>query len=94
MRSSVPDAWRCCLASTDVLLGIIAAQLQTVANDPTNPIRNEKATIIKNPGQSDMEIEIKDERFDAQGEGQGRDPLQDGDYENNVCRVALPNGSR
>ena len=57
----------------DVFLVIIAALLLAVANNPANPFSQQKVTIIKNPGQADMEIVIKDghkvERFQAKGEG-------------------------
>lgn len=57
----------------DVFLVIIAALLLAVSNNPVNPFSTEKVTVIKNPGQADMEIVIKDgrkvERFQAKGEG-------------------------
>lgn len=62
----------------DVFLVIIAALLLAVANNPMNPFSNESATMIRNPGQPDMEVVIKDgqkiERYQASGgigEGQG-----------------------
>lgn len=62
----------------DVFLVIIAALLLAVANNPMNPFSNESVTLIKNPGQANMEVVIKDgqkiERYKAQGgigEGQG-----------------------
>lgn len=57
----------------DVFLVIIAALLLAVANNPMNPFSEDKATLIKNPGRSDMEIVLKDgrkiERFKASGAG-------------------------
>lgn len=44
----------------DVFLVIIAALLLAVANNPLNPFSQDKVTVIKNPGQPDMEIVIKD----------------------------------
>ena len=60
----------------DVFLVIIAALLLAVANTPMNPFTNENVTVIRNPGQPDMEIVIKDgqkiERYQASGRiGQG-----------------------
>ncbi|ODU52493.1 MAG: hypothetical protein ABS98_03725 [Lysobacteraceae bacterium SCN 69-48] len=62
----------------DVFLVIIAALLLAVANNPVNPFSNESVTMIRNPGQPDMEVVIKDgqkiERYQASGsigEGQG-----------------------
>lgn len=62
----------------DVFLVIIAALLLAVANNPVNPFSSESVTMIRNPGQPDMEVVIKDgqkiERYQASGsigEGQG-----------------------
>lgn len=62
----------------DVFLVIIAALLLTVAANPMNPFTNEKVTVIKNPGQPNMEIVVKDgEKLDrykssgAIGQGEG-----------------------
>lgn len=60
----------------DVFLVIIAALLLTVAANPINPFTNEKVTVIKNPGQPNMEIVVKDgeklERYKSSGAiGQG-----------------------
>lgn len=44
----------------DVFLVIIAALLLAVANDPSNPFSQDHVTVVKNPGQPDMEIMIKD----------------------------------
>lgn len=62
----------------DVFLVIIAALLLAVANNPMNPFSNESVTMIKNPGQPNMEVVIKDgqkiERYQASGsigEGEG-----------------------
>lgn len=62
----------------DVFLVIIAALLLTVAANPMNPFTNEQVTVIKNPGQPNMEIVVKDgEKLDrykssgAIGQGEG-----------------------
>lgn len=62
----------------DVFLVIIAALLLAVANTPLNSFSQDKLTIIRNPGQENMEILIKDgrkiERYKGhgeKGEGQG-----------------------
>ncbi len=60
----------------DVFLVIIAALLLAVANNPMNPFSNDRVTVIKNPGQPDMEITVKDgeklDRYKAKGSiGQG-----------------------
>lgn len=60
----------------DVFLVIIAALLLTVAANPINPFTNEKVTVIKNPGQPNMEIVVKEgeklERYKSSGAiGQG-----------------------
>ncbi|WP_372841754.1 DUF2149 domain-containing protein [Phaeovulum sp.] len=44
----------------DVFLVIIAVLLITVMENPLNPFSAEQVTVIKNPGQPDMEIIIKD----------------------------------
>jgi len=61
----------------DVFLVIIAALLLAVANTPLNAFSQDKVTIIRNPGQENMEIVIKDggkiERYQSQGgNGEGR----------------------
>ncbi|MGE0805273.1 MAG: DUF2149 domain-containing protein [Burkholderiaceae bacterium] len=61
----------------DVFLVIIAALLLAVANSPANPFSADSVTVIKNPGQRDMEIIVKDgqkiERYQASGEiGEGQ----------------------
>ncbi|MGE5866936.1 MAG: DUF2149 domain-containing protein [Rhizobacter sp.] len=62
----------------DVFLVIIAALLLAVANNPLSPFSAESVTVIRNPGQPDMEMIIKDgqkiDRYKASGdigEGQG-----------------------
>ncbi|MFA7664843.1 MAG: DUF2149 domain-containing protein [Burkholderiaceae bacterium] len=60
----------------DVFLVVIAALLLAVANNPMNPFTQDNVTVIRNPGQPDMEIVIKDgekiERYQASGQiGQG-----------------------
>lgn len=61
----------------DVFLVIIAALLLAVANTPLNSFSQDKLTIIRNAGQPDMEIIIKDgrkiERYQGRsGSGEGR----------------------
>lgn len=61
----------------DVFLVIIAALLLAVANNPVNPFSTESVTVIKNAGQKNMEVIIKDgqkiERYQASGEiGEGQ----------------------
>ena len=62
----------------DVFLVVIAALLLAVANSPANPFSAHTMTIIKNPGQPNMEMIVKDgqklERYQSSGaigEGQG-----------------------
>lgn len=62
----------------DVFLVIIAALLLAVANSPANPFSADTMTIIKNPGQPNMEMIVKEgqklERYQSSGaigEGQG-----------------------
>ena len=56
----------------DVFLVIIAALLLSVASNPLNPFSHQSVTVIKNPGQPDMEMIIKDgekiEHYQASGE--------------------------
>lgn len=44
----------------DVFLVIIAVLLITVMENPLNPFSAEQVTVIKNAGQPDMEITVKD----------------------------------
>lgn len=62
----------------DVFLVVIAALLLAVAANPMNPFSQDRVTVIKNPGEPDMEIVIKDgqklERYKASesiGQGEG-----------------------
>jgi len=60
----------------DVFLVIIAALLLAAANNPMNPFSANKVTVIKNPGQPNMEIVVNDgeklERYKSSGSvGQG-----------------------
>lgn len=60
----------------DVFLVIIAALLLAVANNPFNPFIEGDATLIKNPGQANMEVVIKKgenlEHYKSSGQiGQG-----------------------
>ncbi|MCJ8326094.1 MAG: DUF2149 domain-containing protein [Campylobacterales bacterium] len=43
----------------DVFLVIIAALLITIAQNPLNPYSSDNVTVIKNPGEKNMEIIIK-----------------------------------
>lgn len=43
----------------DVFLVLIAALLIAIAQNPMNPFLEENVTVIKNPGQPNMEIMIK-----------------------------------
>lgn len=56
----------------DVFLVIIAALLLAVAQNPMNVFAREAVTVIKNPGQPDMEVLIKDgqkiEHYKASGQ--------------------------
>lgn len=61
----------------DVFLVIIAALLLAVANNAVNPFGSESVTVIKNPGQANMEVIVKDgqkiDRYRASGEiGEGQ----------------------
>ena len=51
----------------DVFLVVIAALLLAVASSPANPFSADTMTIIKNPGQPDMEMIVKDgQKLDLQ----------------------------
>ncbi len=56
----------------DVFLVIIAALLLAVANNPMNPFSAENVMVIKNPGEPNMEMIIKNgetiEHYQASGE--------------------------
>ncbi|MFT3759848.1 DUF2149 domain-containing protein [Thauera sp.] len=56
----------------DVFLVIIAALLLAVASNPMNPFVQEDVTVIKNPGQPNMEMVVKKgeviEHYQASGE--------------------------
>ncbi|AVZ80311.1 hypothetical protein C3497_13440 [Zoogloeaceae bacteirum Par-f-2] len=56
----------------DVFLVIIAALLLAIANNPMNPFTQDELTIIKNPGQPNMEMIVKKgqiiERYQASGQ--------------------------
>ena len=61
----------------DVFLVIIAALLLAVANHPANPFTSDHVTVIKNPGQPNMEMVVKDgrkiEHYKSSGQiGQGQ----------------------
>lgn len=43
----------------DVFLILVAALLIAIAQNPINPFLDENVTVIKNPGQPDMEIIMK-----------------------------------
>lgn len=60
----------------DVFLVVIAALLLAVASNPMNPFSADQVTVIKNPGQPNMEIVVKDgqklDRYKSSGNiGQG-----------------------
>lgn len=62
----------------DVFLVVIAALLLAVASSPASPFSAHTVTLIKNPGQPNMEMIVKEgeklERYQASGaigEGQG-----------------------
>jgi len=60
----------------DVFLVVIAALLLAVASNPMNPFSADQVTVIKNPGQPNMEIVVKDgqklDRYKSSGSiGQG-----------------------
>lgn len=56
----------------DVFLVIIAALLLAIASNPMNPFTTDDVTIIRNPGQPNMEIIVKKgeviEHYQASGE--------------------------
>ena len=56
----------------DVFLVLIAALLISIAQNPLNPFSDETVTVIKNAGQPNMELVIKDgekvETFKSSGE--------------------------
>lgn len=56
----------------DVFLVLIAALLIAIAQNPVNPFVDEDVMVIKNPGQDDMEIVIKQgetiEEYKSSGE--------------------------
>lgn len=43
----------------DIFLVVIAALLMIISQNPLNPFANENVTVIKNPGQKDMQIMVK-----------------------------------
>lgn len=44
----------------DVFLVLIAALLISIASNPLNPYNSESVTVVKNAGQPDMELIVKD----------------------------------
>ena len=56
----------------DVFLVIIAALLLAIASNPMNPFTTDEVTIIRNPGQPNMEMIVKKgeviEHYQASGE--------------------------
>ena len=56
----------------DVFLVLVAALLIAIAQNPMNPFLEENVTVIKNAGEPNMEITIKDgetiETYQSQGE--------------------------
>lgn len=75
----------------DVFLVIIAALLVSVAQSPGNPFGAENVTVIKNPGQPDMEITMKEgqkiTRYQAKGQ------IGSGDGEKAGVAYRLKDGS-
>lgn len=75
----------------DVFLVIIAALLVSVAQSPANPFGAENVTVIKNPGQPNMEITMKEgqkiTRYQAKGQ------IGSGDGEKAGVAYRLKDGS-
>ncbi len=64
--------------AVDVFLVIIAILFIIVMENPLNPFNNDKVVVVKNPGEANMEMTIKDgkkmEKYKATGkigEGEG-----------------------
>jgi len=62
----------------DVFLVLVGALMMVIAANPLNPFASEKAVVVKNPGQPDMEMVVKDgkkiEKYKASdkvGSGEG-----------------------
>ena len=55
----------------DVFLVLIAALLIAIAQNPLSPYMSENVTIIKNPGQENMEIIVKKGKVIESFKGQG-----------------------
>lgn len=62
----------------DVFLVLVGALMMVIAANPLNPFASEKAVVVKNPGQPDMEMVVKDgekiEKYkatDSIGSGEG-----------------------
>ncbi len=66
----------------DVFLVLVAALLIAVAQNPMNPFAAENVTVIKNAGQPDMEMIVKQgstiETFKSSGEMGGGDGIKAG----------------
>lgn len=75
----------------DVFLVLIAALLISIAKNPLNPFIDETVTVIKNAGQPDMEIVIKDgetvETYKSTGE------IGEGDGVKAGIAYKMPDGS-
>ena len=75
----------------DVFLVLVAALLIAIAQNPLNPFLDDKVTVIKNPGEPDMEMIIKDgqkiETLKATGEIGSGDGVRAG------TAYRLPDGS-
>ena len=56
----------------DVFLVIIAALIITIAQNPLNPFSSENVTVIKNEGQPNMEIIVKQGNEIKQFKSQGK----------------------
>jgi hypothetical protein len=46
----------------DVFLVLIGALMMIIATNPLNPFASEKAVVVKNPGEPDMQMIVKDGR--------------------------------
>lgn len=62
----------------DVFLVIIAALLIAVAQSPSNPFSADNVTVIRNPGQPDMEITMKEGEKITHYQAQGKIGSGDG----------------
>ena len=63
----------------DVFLVLVAALLLAMAQSPLSPLSTERFTLVRNPGEANMEVIVKDgekiERYRSEGQigsGEGR----------------------